>query len=413
MTAPEMVALAPLRRTDIRRVEDSRHTPNAGSVLQAALDHGPVARSTIARLAGLSPAAVSRLCADLTTAGLLREVQDVAGPRGAGRPHIPVAVDTSRRVACGLHIAVRYATLALLDLRGRVIASERLDHSGPDPEHVLRRIAARLPGFIDQYGGGRSPLGLGVASGGWVDRGRGIIVENAPLGWHDVPVRDLMTTTTGLPVQVDSHSRALARAEQMFGDRRARASVVHLFVGNVVDAAFATGRAVHHGPRSAAGSVAHMPLDGRADPCSCGRRGCLQAVVSDRALGLRAALKGIVPGPAFTALLGAARGGDRRAVELLRERARLVGAAAALLLDLLNPELLIITEAGTIYLPECLAELRAEVGRRSRVCDDPDGSVVATSFGADALPVGAGAVILDELYAHPLRRLPATMSHAC
>jgi predicted NBD/HSP70 family sugar kinase len=407
------VTTMPLRRADIRRAVDSRHTSNASAVLQAALDHGPVARSTIARLAGLSPAAVSRLCADLTAAGLLREVPDAAGPKGVGRPHVPVAVDTGRRVVCGLHIAVRHATLALVDLRGRVIASERLDHTGPGPEHVLQRIAARLPGFVDQHADGRSPLGLGVASGGWVDREPGVIMENTPLGWHDVPVRDLMASATGLPVQVDSHSRALARAEQMFGDRRARSSVVHLFVGNVVDAAFATAGALHHGPRSAAGSVAHMPVAGRADPCSCGRRGCLQAVVSDRALGLRAALEGIVPSPDFTSLLGAARRGDRRAVRLLRERAKLVGVAAALLLDLLNPDLLVVTEAGTIYLPECLAQLRAEVASRSRVCGDPDRSVVTTSFGADALPVAAGAVILDAVYANPLRRNAATMPRAC
>jgi predicted NBD/HSP70 family sugar kinase len=404
----DTVALAPLRRADIKRTEDSRHTSNASAVLQAAMDHGPVARSTIARLAGLSPAAVSRLCADLAAAGLLREVPEAAESKGVGRPHVPVEVDTGRRVACGLHIAVRYSTLALVDLRGRVIASERLDHAGPGPEHVLPRIAGRLPGFLAEHAGGRTPLGLGVASGGWVDRAHGVIMENTPLGWHDVPVRELLRTATGLPVHVDSHSRALARAEQMFGDARARASVVHLFVGNVVDAAFATGGAVHHGPRSAAGSVAHLPLEGRADPCSCGRRGCLQAVVSDRALGLRAALEGIIPGAAFITLLAAAQSGDRRAIDLFRERARLVGTAAALLLDFLNPELLVVTEAGTIYLPECLDELRAEVRERSRVCDDPDRCVVPTSFGADALPVAAGAVILDAVYANPLpRRRPA------
>ena len=64
-----MSAAVRLRRDDIRRTEDSRHTANASAVLQAAADHGPVARSTIARLGGLSPAAVSRLCADLTAAG--------------------------------------------------------------------------------------------------------------------------------------------------------------------------------------------------------------------------------------------------------------------------------------------------------------------------------------------------------
>jgi predicted NBD/HSP70 family sugar kinase len=410
---PDAVAVTRLRREDISRGGDWRRTSNASAVLQAAADHGPVARSTIARLAGLSAAAVSRLCADLSGAGLLREAPEAATPKGVGRPHVPVEVDTGRRVACGLHIAVRHATLGLVDLRGRVVASERLDHQGADPQQVLHRLAGRIPAFIGEHAGGRVPLGLGVASGGWVDPEHGMIMENAPLGWRRVPVRAVLRAQTGLPVHVDSHSRALARAEQMFGDARARASVVHLFVGNVVDAAFATGGAVHHGPGSAAGSVAHLPLPGRTDPCGCGRRGCLQAAVSDRALELRAARQGITPDPAFPALLTAARAGDRRAVQLFTERARLIGAAAALLLDVLNPELLVVTEAGVIHLPGCLDELRLAAGRRSRPGGDAGRPVIATSFGHDALPVAAGAVLLDAVYANPVGRRRPAMSRAC
>jgi predicted NBD/HSP70 family sugar kinase len=404
--------LVRLRRDDIRRTEDSRRTANASAVLQAAMDHGPVARSTIARLAALSPAAVSRLCAELIGAGLLREAPEAAAPKGVGRPHVPVEVDTGRLVACGLHIAAGYSTLALLDLHGRVVARQRLDHAAAGPEQILLAIAGRLPGFLGEHSGGRAPIGLGVASGGWVDRAHGVIMENVPLGWRGVPAGELMADATGLPVYVDSHSRALARAEQMFGNVRARASVVHLFVGNVIDAAFATGGAVHHGPRSAAGLVAHLPLPDRADPCSCGRRGCLQAVVSDRALGLRAARQGIIPVPDFASLLALATAGDERAAGLFRERAKLVGAAAAVLLDLLNPELLVVTEAGVVYLPECLGDLRAEVRERSTACGDPGRSVVATSFGSDALPVAAGAVVLDAVYADPLGRRRAAIPRA-
>jgi hypothetical protein len=78
----------------------------------------------------------------------------------------------------------------------------------------------------------------------------------------------------------------------------------------------------------------------------------------------------------------------------------------------LNPELLVITEAGAIYLPGCLDELRAEVAARSRLCRDPDRSIVATSFGADALPVAASAVLLDAVYADPLRRRRPAMPRA-
>jgi len=418
MGPPELLQ-RPLRRGDIARTTDYRRTTNGSAVLQAVLDHGPVARSTIARLVGVSPAAVSRLSAGLIAAGLLREsaqrepvqrepaqresVQAEPGRKPVGRPHVPVEIDTSRRAALGLHIALTHATLGLLDLQGRVLAQERIAHQDTDPRHVLPRVAACVPGFAAAHAAGRVPVGLGIAAGGWVDRADGVVIEHAPLGWRDVPVGQVFADATGLPVRVDNHARALTRAEQLFGDPRTRASVVHLFVGNTIDAAFAIGGTIHHGPQSAAGAVAHLPLDGRAERCVCGRRGCLQAVVSSRELGARAAREGVIPEPSFGALLLAARDGDGRAVAFFRERARLLGAAAALLLDLLNPELLVVAEQGIRQVPGCLEILRAEASARSRLCADPGRSIVATSFGDKTLSVAAGTVILDALYANPLR----------
>jgi predicted NBD/HSP70 family sugar kinase len=401
--SPEPAAHAPLRRGDIRRTGDYRQTANDSAILQAVLDHGPVARSTIARLVGLSPAAVSRLSADLIMAGLLRESATEAGPKSVGRPHIPLEIDTGRRVVVGLHIALSHAILALLDIKGAVIARELIPHRGTGPRQMLPRVAARIPAFIAAHAGGRTPIGLGIATGGWVDRAGGVIIEHAMLGWRDVPIGKVFADATGLPVRVDNHARALARAEQLFGDPRARASVVHLFVGNMIDAAFATGGKIHHGPQSAAGAVAHLPLEGRSELCPCGRRGCLQAAVSSRELGIRAAREGVIPDPSFSDLLAAARAGDRRAAGLFHERARLIGGAAALLLDLLNPELLVVAEGGVRFVPGCLEVLRAEVSERSRLCADPGRSIVVGSFEVDILPVAAGTVILDALYANPLR----------
>jgi predicted NBD/HSP70 family sugar kinase len=398
-----MPSATPIRRRDISRTADHRQTSNGSAVLRAVLDHGPVSRSTIARLVGLSPAAVTRLSAELMTAGLLRESSAVAGPKPAGRPHVPVEIDTSGRVACGLHITLKYSTLALLDLRGRVIAEERLPHPGTSPRQVVCRAAGRIPEFLAQYAGGRAPLGLGVATGGWVDGTDGVVVEHARLGWTGVPVRRLLEDATGLPVRADNQARALARGEQLFGGARGHGSVVQLFVANMIDAAFSTGGRIHHGPRSAAGFVAHLPLPGRTERCVCGRHGCLQAVVASDELGVRAARAGITPEPSFDAALAAARRGDRRALALFHERARLIGVAAALLLDVLNPEVLAVSEAGVMHLPGCMESLRAEVGERTRLRVNPGRAIIASSFGRHAGKVAAGTVILDAVYADPLR----------
>lgn len=381
----------------VRRVSDSaRRRTSASVVLRSVLEHGPVARSGIARLTGLSPASVTDYCAQLGAVGLIREGAVPRQSKGVGRPYIPVDLDTSRFVVGGVHVAVPYTTVALLDLRGRVVAERRLGHGdGIEPGRILANAADGLDALFAQAGG-RTPLGVGVAAGGWVDRDSGTIVEHGLLGWRDVAVREVIGARTGLPVHVDGHARALVDAERLFGRARGGRSVLHLFVGNGVDAAFATHDEVHHGPRSQAGAIAHLPLEGGTEPCDCGRTGCLQAELSEQTLSRRARESGVIRTANPMHVVGAAADGDPVAVRLLVERARMVGRATRLLLDVLNPETVVITEVGVMYREDCLGALREEVGRERGAL------VVPTSFAESVLAVAGGSVALDVLYRDPL-----------
>lgn len=378
----------------------------AGAVLRAVARYGPLGRTALAGRTGLSPAAVSRHTAALAGLGLLRQPPPLpAGPPRAGRPQLQVDIDTAHHVALGVHIGVPWVTFALVDLRGRVVAERRWARKGSSAE-VLAGIRRRLPGFVARNAQGRSPLGLGVVTGGWVDAERGTVVEHAPLGWHEVPVRRELGDTAGggtrLPVHVDSHARALARAEMLFGAGRGHSELVHLFVGNVVDAAIGTGGTVLRGHRSGAGDVAHLPVPGADEPCACGRRGCFQAVVSETRLARRAHAAGLIAAPDFTLLLDLAVAGDARALQLLRDRLRSVAHATAVLLDVINPSVLVLTEAAVIRLPGLLGGFHREVAARSHLTRDPAQVVVPTSFGRDVLAVAAGANVLDAVYRGPM-----------
>ncbi|WP_327690617.1 MULTISPECIES: ROK family protein [unclassified Streptomyces] len=132
---------------------------------------------------------------------------------------------------------------------------------------------------------------------------------------------------------------------------------------------------------------------GRAQSCSRGRTGCLQPEVSDHAMVRRAAEQGLRAG-SFSELLDQALAVDAQGAALFRRRARLVGRAAALLLDMFDPEVLVVVELGVGRLPECLADLPAEVAERSWVCDDPERAVVLSSFNGWLLATAGGAVAL-------------------
>ncbi len=394
------------RRGDLPPPTPRRSRDPAGAVLRAVLDHGPIARSSVARAARLSAASVTGVVAALLQSGLVREVPEAAGPAGVGRPHVPLDIQTEDVAVIGAHIAVTNTTVALLDLRGRVIATHRDLHGPRDPASVLAALVSRVAAVRRGHRDRRAILGFGLATGGWVDAVNGSVVEHTLLGWRDVPAAAVLAEATGLPVWVDSNSRALLKAEQLFGDvaGRARSSAVHLFVGNVVDVAFAAGGTVHQGPRSAAGAVAHLPVQGCLEVCACGRTGCLEAAVSDQALVRRALAEGIIDRPDFTALVNTALAGSAAAVALVQERARLVGRAAAVLLDLFDPEVLVVADAAASRLPACLATLRSEAAAWSSAGAGAAGIVRISSFAGNVLAVAGGAVALDRVYAAPLNR---------
>ncbi|MFE7515655.1 ROK family protein, partial [Streptomyces sp. NPDC057540] len=158
---------------------------------------------------------------------------------------------------------------------------------------------------------------------------------------------------------------------------------------------------VHQGPGAAAGDVAHLPVPDSTVPCPCGRSGCLEATASNTALGATAVRRGIVPEPDTSLVVDAAAAGDRRADRLLRERARAVGRAVALLLDVLNPDLVVVTEQSSVLEPDYLEEIRGAAIDLSHVCDDPE-RIVSPHAGPATLPVAAGTVLLNSLFRRPL-----------
>src|SRR4051812_23958673 len=128
------------RRGDLPAPVARRPRDSAAAVLRAVLDHGPIARSTAARASQLSAASVTGLVAALLDRGLIREAPEAAGPPGAGRPHVPLDIEPERVGVIGVHIAVPRTTVAVLDLRGRVLCQRQDPIVDRDPTRVLAGI---------------------------------------------------------------------------------------------------------------------------------------------------------------------------------------------------------------------------------------------------------------------------------
>ncbi|CAL9325407.1 ROK family protein [Streptomyces sp. SudanB182_2057] len=385
---------------------------NTAAALRAVLDEGPIPRAGLAARLGLAQGTISRIVGPIVAAGVLRELPALSG--GGGRPRVPLDLDPAARLTIGLHIGRQRTSAGLVDLRGTVQAWCTHERGPAAPGDLLPGAAGLVRRLLAEAGG-TPVLGIGAATGGWVDPERGTVIDNEALGWRDVPLGTLLARATGLPVRVDSGARAHATAEVWFGRARAAGCSVHLFTGNVIDAAVAIGRRVHVGARSAAGNVAHLPVttppgssagDDLRAACACGRRGVLQAVATDRAVLASAARRGVLPGGAegtgdgLSRLAALAEAGDEGADDLLRARARHIGGAVAHLVDLLDPDLVVLS-GGVLAVAAHLTEVRRAAAARLGPSWDP-AHVQPTALGPHSLAAASAALLLRAYYDDPL-----------
>jgi predicted NBD/HSP70 family sugar kinase len=371
----------------------------SASVFGAARLRGPIARDVIAQTTGLSIATVNRQVTALLDAGVLRERADLAVSGAIGRPRVPVEVNHEPFLTLGIHIGARTTSIVATDLFGRTLDVVET----PTPRGAQNSALAALAGSASRYLSRwhrRRPLWVGVAAGGVVDSATGHL-DHARLGWTDAPVGPVLAETLGLPVSLASHVDAMAGAELLLGARRLSAPTatsLYVYARETVGYALSIGGRVHS-PTSGPGTIAALPAQSRL----LGGTGQLESTVSDEAVVTAARKLRIVPadGPSSTiaGVLRSARQGNQPAIELLGERARVLGEAVALLRDMLNPDDLVVGGQAFTEYPEGMAQVEAAYAQRSVLAPR---DIRLTSFGNRVQEAGAGVVSLGGLYADPI-----------
>lgn len=380
----------PAQPADVRR-------QNTAALLRTVLRRGRISRGEIATELGLSQGTVSKIVAPIVSSGLLKELPSQYA--GGGRPRVPLDLDASSRLAIGLHLGSRKTTAGVVDLRGRGRAVTMENRSPDDPAEVLARAATMITNLLGPDLRERV-LGVGVTTSGWVDQGAGVVRSSESLGWQDIAVREPLEAALGVPVLVDSGVRALACAELLFGRASRPGCTVHVSVGSSVDAAIVVGDSVLTGLRSASGRIAHLPVVDSGVPCSCGREGCLRQVATDTVV-LDAAREDRTIGLAdgLGELVTAASRGSTAADALLVDRARYLGRAVAHLVDLLDPELVVMS-GGIVARRKDLSVLRVEVATVQPGWDVD--RIVPSALGKNATVSSSAAVVLGAYFDDPL-----------
>jgi glucokinase-like ROK family protein len=379
-------------------------------VIHTLRDQGLISRAEIARQTGLSRSTVSSLVAELQADGLVVERPEPAAAHGdqGGRPPILLSFDASAGVALGIDFDHHHVRVAASDLSSRILAEREMSLDTDHLAHEGLDAAAELVGQVLAEAGldHDRVIGAGMCLPGPIHRPTGVVGSTAILpGWVGVAAADEMRRRLELPILVDNDANLAALAEAAFGAGRDAKDLIYLMISSGIGAGLVLNGRLYRGAVGLAGELGHVLVDADGAVCRCGNRGCLETVAGTDALAelLRRSHGDGLDGRAIVRL---AREGDLGCRRVIADAGRAIGKAAATLVNVLNPELLIVggdlSEAGDLLLDG----VRESLERTALPTAVQAATVVAGSLGDRAEVLGAIALVLSEAERdHSLRPL--------
>ena len=271
---------------------------------------------------------------------------------------------------------------------------------------VVDRIVRMIEDVIEQTraetGAERSDfLGVGIGSPGPLDRARGVIIVTPNLGWKNFPLRDEVGSRVNLPASLDNDANCATLGEWWCGAAKGGRNVVGMTIGTGIGGGLILDGKLYHGSSDAAGEIGHTTIDSTGRRCKCGNYGCLEAYASGPAIAQRACellkvdgdsillemVEGDISRITAQTVFEASKRGDPVAVEVVRDTAHFLGVGISNLINIFNPDIVVIAGGVTQAGDQLFDPMRAEVRRRAF-----KSAVEACRIVPGALPLSAGVV---------------------
>jgi predicted NBD/HSP70 family sugar kinase len=365
-----------------------------------------ISRADLARETGLSRSTVSAIASELLETGLVVELG--AGESSGGRRPIVLGFHDDGFGLLGVDMGASHIGVVATNLRGEVRAWRVVGHDvRADPDGAMAAILALVDAVVaaSPWDLGRV-LGVGVAAPCPIDPS--LPGRLSPLVLPAWQGRDLvgdLRARLGRPVFLDNDANLGALAEHWWGAGTACRDLAYIKVATGLGAGFIVQGELYRGAAGVAGEIGHIVLDPEGARCICGLRGCLVTQVGAVALKAQAeqALRmghpsALDPGDlSIEALVSAAEAGDSLAVDVIRRAGRQLGVAIASLLNLLNPDQVILSgslaRAGGLLFEPLEETLRGRAVFSARA----NARIIASPLGDHGVAIGAATQVLARL----------------
>ena len=279
-------------------------------------------------------------------------------------------------------------------------------------DKIVDMVETSIRGVIEEHGGSKADFaGIGIGSPGPLNRETGTIINTPNLGWRNFPLRDLISNAVGLPAALDNDANCATYGEWWLGAGKNVDNLIGFTLGTGIGGGIVLDGQIFHGVSDVAGEIGHMTIDSTGRKCTCGNYGCLEAYASGPAIALRA-VEGIEAGAesvlpdlvngrleritAATVYEGAVVG-DAYANEVMKETAKFLGAGIANIINILNPEMVVIAGGVTRAGDHLFVPLRAEIRRRAFKSAEEACQIVPAKLLGTAGVIGAIAMFNNEV----------------
>ncbi len=391
---------------------------NLSLVLRNIHNDAPLSRAKLAVMTELNKSTVSSLVEDLLARGLIHEIG--TGTIGTGRPATLLEINPKAGGIIGVELGVDFVAVALMDFVGNVIwrCKEKADPFEEQTKTIKQTLVLVDEAMTRCRSLNLRLLGLGLAAPGTVDLQEGVMVFSPNLRWHDVPLRKIFSEYTGLKVYIENDANAAGVAEHLFGVMRQTKDFLFIYAGVGVGGGLFLNGKLYRGHNGYAGEIGHIPtmLDGIGELCLCGNPGCWETTANQRAL-IRRVEAGLKNGrsslaqslmleknePALSVELikQAADGGDEVARDSFAEVGRAMGQGIAGLVNIFNPEKVVIGGTLSAASGHLLPALKEAISQRALNDVLKKTDVIPSVFGDDASLFGAVAIVVEDIMWNP------------
>lgn len=386
------------------RTEDLRRA-NLGTVLGHVHVHGPTSRSALAGLLALNRSTIGALTGELAAAGLVEELAGTA--TSAGRPSHLVVPRTATVQVLAIDIGVTHLTVARVGLGGQVLARRDLPRrrGRGGVATLVHTIGELCRELVAELPAGATLVGAGAAVPGMVRVPDGMVRQVPNLRWKDVPLGDELAEELGLPVVVGNDADLGALAEHVRGVAVGCDDVVYIVGHSGIGAGIFTSGRPLVGAHGYAGEVGHLSVNPEGLACLCGRRGCWETEAGEERLLALAGRKVRGGHAAVREVVAAAAAGEPAARGALEHVARWLGIGTACVINVFNPDVVVLGGALAEVFRADPDTVRAAVRESSLGPHLETVRLVEPLFGDDSALLGAAELAFAPLLADPLQEM--------